>query len=168
MTKSAFRILPLLSLLLGCEPAERLLSPHQISVLDGDTIVVDGSALKLAGFDAPELGPWAKCWAEAALAGHSKSYLESSLYKPENRGWHLSGMSGPDKRGMRTAHLIDSSGYDVADEIVVAGYAAQTDGRWDWCGANANLHDVLEGERAPHGPSVWWPFGPKYDKRAAD
>ncbi len=168
MLKPAFHAVLLLPLLLSCEPASRLLSPHQISALDGDTVVVDGKAVKLAGFDAPELGPWAKCWAEAALAGHSKFNLESKLHKPGNRGWRLTGMSGPDKNGRRTGHLVDSDGYDIADEMIVAGYAARTDGRWDWCGDKANLHDVLEGEQAPHGPTLWWPFGPKYDKRSAD
>ena len=35
-------------------------------VIDGDTLVVDGQLVQLAGIDAPELGQ--RCWLEAALA----------------------------------------------------------------------------------------------------
>ena len=44
-------------------------------VLDGDTIVDRGRTIHIAGIDAPELGPWARCLAEAGLAGFSKVSL---------------------------------------------------------------------------------------------
>jgi endonuclease YncB( thermonuclease family) len=168
MTKLAFRAVLLLPLLAAAASSvPRPLTPHDIRVLDGDTILVDGSAVKLAGFDAPELGPWAKCWAEAALAGHSKDALESKLHEP-GRSWSLAGLSTPDSSGKRTAHLLDAKGYDAGEELAVSGHAARTDARWDWCGANANLHSVGWDEKPPHGPNLWWPSGSVYDARAGD
>lgn len=130
--------------------------PESVSpfdVLDGDTIVARGGAVRLRGFDAPELGPWARCWAEAALAGHARAGLQRTLGEP-HRDWRLVDQSAPDAQGRRTARLVDREGYDINDELVVAGYAAMTDGRWNWCGGDANLHQVLDGEPPPHGPSL--------------
>jgi endonuclease YncB( thermonuclease family) len=53
--------------------------PAVDKVLDGDTVVKDGVAYHVRGIDAPELGPWANCWAEAALAGLSRNQLEGKL-----------------------------------------------------------------------------------------
>ena len=107
---------------------------HQFVVLDGDTIVVDGSAIHVAGIDAPELGPWARCWAEAALAGHAREQLQRTLADADRGGWSLTDISMPDARGTRTARLVDRNGYDIADDMVVYGSAAQTTTTWGWCG----------------------------------
>ena len=141
---------------------------HRMTVLDGDTLVVDGSAFHVAGIDAPELGPWARCWAEAALAGHARHNLESLLGDGDRRGWQLRDVSAPDAHGKRTARLVDREGFDIIDDMVVYGYAASTSGRWDWCGGNADLRPVLDGAKPPHGPSLWWPAAHMFDPRAAD
>jgi len=133
-------------------------------VLDGDTILFKGQVLKVADIDAPELGPWAKCWAEAALAGHAKAYVETNL--SEGR-WRIIA-NKPGGGAARTARVVRADGEDLEDLMVVYGYAAKTSGRWDWCGVNANLHAPDEGEAKPHGPNLWWPTGPMYDPRAAD
>jgi micrococcal nuclease len=143
-------------------------SQHHFVVLDGDTVVVDGSPIRIAGIDAPELGPWAKCWAEAALAGHAREYLGTLIWGSDRGGWSLRDISTADGRGRRTARLVDREGYDIAEDMIVGGYAAQTSGSWDWCGGNANLHQVLETEPPPHGPSLWWPTAHMFDARAAD
>ena len=140
--------------------------PHFV-VLDGDTVLVDGSPVRVAGIDAPELGPWARCWAEAALAGHARAMLQS-LLDDDSHGWQLREASTADAQGKRTGRLVNRAGYDIADEMVVGGYAALTNGRWDWCGENANLHQVLDDESPPHGPSLWWPTAHMFDARAAD
>lgn len=134
-------------------------------VLDGDTLLVGNRPVKVAGVDAPELGPWARCWAEAALAGHAKSYVERELSDGE---WRLVNVA-TNASGTRTARVVRSrDGADLSDVLVVYGYAARTTGRWDWCGANANLHNVLEDESPPHGPNLWWPTGQVFDARASD
>ena len=134
-------------------------------VLDGDTIVDRGRAIHIAGIDAPELGPWAQCWAEAALAGFSKDRLEISLTK--NRGWHIVDLKkGSD--GRLTGRILDKDGYDIADDMHVDGGAALTSGHWDWCKTDPKMHNPEEGERSPIGPQLWWPSGLVFDKRAAD
>jgi endonuclease YncB( thermonuclease family) len=137
-----------------------------MAVLDGDTVVVDGSAFHVAGIDAPELGPWAKCWAEAALAGHARDNLQRVLVDSEGRGWQLRDPSAADAHGIRTARLVDREGYDIVDGMVVGGYAASTSGRWDWCGEKPRV--VLVEEQPPYGPSLWWPTAHMFDPRAAD
>lgn len=134
-------------------------------VLDGDTLVIAGQPIKLAGIDAPELGPWARCWAEAALAGHAKAYVETLLVDGD---WSLDGVI-TGANGTRTARVVRrEDGEDLSDLLVVYGYAARTTGRWDWCGENANLHAGLEGEPPPYGPNLWWPTGHMFDARAPD
>lgn len=145
-------------------PRDASISVDNSRVLDGDTIVWRERVFKIAGIDAPELGPWAKCWAEAALAGHAKTYLETEL---SSGAWQL--MEEADKPGrMKLARVIRSDNEDLADLMVVRGFAADTPGRWNWCGENANLHAASEEEPSPRGPSLWWPSGKMYDRRAAD
>lgn len=137
-------------------------------VLDGDTIVYQGRAIHIRGLDAPELGPWAKCWAEAALAGHARDHLQSLLADNKERGWRLSDLSPPDEGGHRSARIVDRQGFDIVEDMTVYGYAASTIGKWDWCIKDAGLRQVLDGEEPPHGPSLWWPTGQMFDPRASD
>lgn len=172
----AFRNVFLATIVFGsaqCGPAKNVVMSkidHQdITVLDGDTLIFEGSHVRLSGIDAPELGPWAKCWSEAALAGHAKNYVETTLYEnPEAGKWKLADVSNNKSGTIKTARLIRGDGEDLTDNMVVYGYAAKTFGRWDWCGENANLHSVEEGEPQPYGPNLWWPTGIMFDKRAVD
>lgn len=169
MSKLIILILGLLaSAIMSIAPSPAQPASSQMVVLDGDTVVVDGSAFHVAGIDAPELGPWARCWAEAALAGHARNNLQSLLADTDGRGWILRDVSAPDSNGKRTARIVDREGYDITDDMVVSGYAASTSGRWDWCGGNAGLRQVLDGDQPPHGPSLWWPTAHMFDPRAAD
>jgi hypothetical protein len=90
----------------------------------------------------------------------------NSAVRPGN--WELQHVTRRGSDGPITANLVRDDGEDLADYMVVYGYAAQTDGRWDWCGTNANLHQPLDGEPAPHGPSLWWPSNQMFDRRAAE
>ena len=169
MSKPIVLILALLaSASVSAEPPCAQSTSPQMVVLDGDTVVVDGSAFHIAGIDAPELGPWAKCWAEAALAGHARDKLQTLLSEPQGRGWQLRDLSAPDAHGKRTGRLVDRDGYDITDDMVVYGYAASTTGKWDWCGTNAGLRQVLDGDKPPHGPNLWWPTAHMFDPRADD
>lgn len=169
MLKRAGRALLVLLLCAGTAGSVVWSPARDFRVLDGDTLLFGKALIKVAGIDAPELGPWARCWAEAALAGHSKSYLERELYDGLDRGgWSLADVSKPDERGRRTARLARGDGEDLSDLMVVYGYAARTTGRWDWCGKDANLHQPLEDEPPPYGPNLWWPAAHMFDARAAD
>ena len=138
--------------------------PAVYKVLDGDTVVKDGVAYHVRGIDAAELGPWANCWAEAALAGFSKDYLERTLSRS---AWSLVDPRA-DKAGRMSARMLDAEGYDIADTMRVYGGAAETDQRWNWCGKDAAMHAVLDGEKPPMGPQLWWPSGHVFDSRADD
>ena len=48
-------------------------------VLDGDTIKVEGRAVRIADIDAPELGAHARCPAEHALAVRAAAHLRAML-----------------------------------------------------------------------------------------
>lgn len=133
------------------------------SVLDGDTVVQHGVAYHVHGIDAAELGPWAKCWAEAALAGKSRSFLDVQL----RRTVYTLTEPRTDVAGRMSARFVDKDGYDIADHMHVNGDAALTDQRWDWCGKETPLKPV-QGEKPPAGPTLWWPSGHVYDARAND
>lgn len=135
------------------------------SVLDGDTIVADGKAIHIDDLDAPELGPWAHCWAEAALAGVAKSELEEILL--QDRGWHLASVQR-DNLGRYSARIVDKDENSIADDMRVYGGSAMTSGRWNWCDVDPKMRSPLEGERPPIGPNLWWPTGEKFDPRAKD
>jgi endonuclease YncB( thermonuclease family) len=132
-------------------------------VLDGDTFVRNGIALHVKGIDAPELGPWANCWAEAALAGHAKTRLESALF---HGNWKV--VESGAGHSVGSVDLVRDDGDTVRELMVVGGYAAETEARWEWCKTNTGMRQVLDGEPAPHGPSLWWPTGTVFDERAND
>lgn len=96
-----------------------LLMPSMIAdtVLDGDTIVKNGRAIHIRSLDAPELGPWAKCWAEAALAGVAKEKLEATL-SDANRKWRIQDLraEGPDRF---SARILDKDGFEITDDSVL-------------------------------------------------
>lgn len=135
-------------------------------VLDGDTVVKDGEALHIRGIDAPELGPWANCWAEAAAAGRAKSDLETELFGFDDR-WTLVDRK-VDSSGRASVRIVDQEGFDISDTLSVHSFAALTDEKWDWCGSEQPLQPVLEGTRPSHGPNLWWPSGNMFDPRARD
>jgi endonuclease YncB( thermonuclease family) len=168
---SKFRFLALALLVLSSaadatSEVQRHFLAGRDTVLDGDTLLIDGHPVRIAEIDAPELGPWARCWAEAALAGHAKHEVERLLAEGE---WRLVDVGAPDAGGRRSARVVGAgSSGDLADNLVVGGFAARTTGRWDWCGRNANLHDPRDDEPVPHGPDLWWPSGHMFDPRADD
>jgi endonuclease YncB( thermonuclease family) len=141
-------------------------NPEEITVLDGDTLLVGSEVVRLAGIDAPELPPRSKCWAEAALARHSRQHVENMVSEaniglPGNRGaWRVTNKRGRDGKGHLLASLTRDDGEDMADVLVVYGYAARTS-NWDWCGAPTDLRDNT-------GPNLWYPPDDKIDKRADD
>ncbi|HRO33662.1 MAG TPA: hypothetical protein PLQ03_09660 [Brevundimonas sp.] len=150
------------------EPLMR--SSQKVSVLDGDTVIVDGVLVRLADVDAPELGPWAKCWAEAALAGHARLEAQTLLLDGVVRGdrWKVVPISTADDDGRVRGRIISEDGRDLSDSLVVSGYAARTSGTWDWCGIDADLHSPTQEEPAPKGPNLWWPSNHMFDRRAGD
>ncbi len=159
----------LLGFIISYQPLNDVLSGPILSpsfeVLDGDTVLNDGKALHIRGMDAPELRPWSRCWAEAALAGFAKESLERELLYEGK--WKLAEMR-TDNAGRNDARLVTEDGYDIADTMRVNGVAAITDAKWDWCGPISDVSSKAQLETSPHSPQVWSPSGALYDPRAAD
>jgi len=153
---------------LGRRGPDRSRSNHVLKALDGDTLLFDGKVVRIAGIDAPELGQTAKCWAEAALGGESRNALEAAISAPGAPDWELAEASRLDASGRITANLVTKDGDDLRDRMIVNGFAARTDGRWNWCGPDPNLHSPSEDEAPPHGPNMWLPAEHIYDVRAVD
>jgi endonuclease YncB( thermonuclease family) len=53
------------------------ISPHEITVIDGDTIRARGRIVRLVGFDAPESGPLSRCDRERATADRAAAHMRS-------------------------------------------------------------------------------------------
>ena len=156
-----------LALTAACHPNDVVTGkPHQdIRVLDGDTLIFEGRWVRIRGIDTAELGPWSKCWSEAALGGASRNALEEML--AGDGPWRLSAVTPTGDQGMVLADVLDPDGYSLADTMHVNGYAAKTPGRWDWCGTRPD-RAVSEGDAEPHGPQTWWPANHMFDPRAGD
>ena len=135
---------------------------HFDKVLDGDTIVIDGVAIHIRGVDAPELGPWAKCWAEAIAARQSMKVLENELRRHDYRMVERR----VDKDDKVSARFIAEGKYDISDPMKVDEAGAAVDGRWDWCGTTVKLTPGTD--QPTRAPNLWWPSGNVYDPRAAD
>lgn len=165
-----------LVILSACKPSTDVVneplmrSGQEVSALDGDTVILDGLLVRLADVDAPELGPWAKCWAEAALAGHARLEAQTLLTDAAIKGdrWKVILVSHADPDGRVRARVISEKGSDLSDSLVVSGYAARTSGTWDWCGTDADLHSPTQDEPIPKGPNLWWPSNHMFDRRAGD
>lgn len=140
-------------------------NPEIISVLDGDTLLVGDTILRLRGIDAPEMPPHSRCWAEAALAGHAKVAVERYVLggnrgRSEYGGWRITDPSGTDEHGHLIGSLKSTSGEDLADILVVYGYAARSD-KWDWCAEGQDLRNRV-------GPNLWYPPDDRLDDRVID
>lgn len=157
------------SLLTACQAEEPTPAPpptypiRDIKVLDGDTLIFEGRWIRVRGIDAPELRPWADCWAEAGLGRASFHALVEAI---QSEDWSVVRADPADEHGMVVADLINEDGEDLAYDMVRYGYAAKTDGQWDWCGRNSYMGPPAQGDRS--GPDIWWPRDHGFDERAND
>ena len=143
----------------GFPPAGETSFFEPIRVLDGDTFIVAGEVVRLAGVDAPELPPRAACWAEAGLATQAKDRADQML-NSDGATWSIANPRGRNANGHLLASLRRGDGEDLGDWLAVQGLAARADD-WDWCGAS----DTFTRE---DGPTVWNPVPPVLDERAYD
>lgn len=112
--------------------AERaVISPSSVTVIDGDTIKIDGTSYRLKGFDAPETFH-AKCAAERELGVAASQRLRSMLNEATNVEIEA---FGHDKYRRVLASLY-INGADVAIAMISEGRAVPYNGRTkrkDWC-----------------------------------
>ena len=98
-------------------------------VIDGDTIVYRGQAIRLMGMDAPEIH--ARCDAEADLAYRARLRLAQLLAPGFTVERH-----GHDRYARVLAVVRDATGRNVADVMIAEGLARRYHGRGPrepWC-----------------------------------
>jgi endonuclease YncB( thermonuclease family) len=98
-----------------------MLKRNAVRVIDGDTIVVDGTHIRLHGIDAPELDQWCGDWQAGRAA---KAFLERLIAnRPVTCTPPPAPMRGTDqyKRTIAVCRNIDA--YDLGRAMVVAGQA---------------------------------------------
>jgi len=104
-------------------------SGQHIYVIDGDTFVLNGTRIRVAGIDAPETHP-ARCPQEARLGAAATERLAELL---RGRPLWVSGLK-TDRWG-RAVAVVRVNGEDVADAMIGSGLARNYDGkqRQGWC-----------------------------------
>ena len=102
---------------------------QHIYVIDGDTFVLNGTRIRVAGIDAPETHP-ARCPQEAQLGAAATQKLAELL---RGRPLWVSGLK-TDRFG-RAVAVVRVAGEDVADAMIGSGLARNYDGkpRQGWC-----------------------------------
>jgi endonuclease YncB( thermonuclease family) len=102
---------------------------QHIYVIDGDTFVLNGTRIRVAGIDAPETHP-ARCPYEAQIGAAATQKLAELL---RGRPLWISGLK-TDHWG-RAVAVVRVNGEDVADAMIGSGLARNYDGkqRQGWC-----------------------------------
>lgn len=101
----------------------------QLRVIDGDSIMLDGQAVRIEGLDAPEIR--GQCQAEIELARAAAARLEELL-----AGGYIFEPHGLDRYRRRLAIIRTADGRNVADILIAEGLARRYDGRGQrqgWC-----------------------------------
>lgn len=102
----------------------------QVQVVDGDTVIVNGTRYRAANYDTPEFDPLAHCEAEVRLAQRATDRLREL----SRNGLTIepSGRRGGHNRPL--ARFILEDGTDVADIMVRENLAVYWgNGTPDWC-----------------------------------
>jgi len=104
-------------------------SGERLRVIDGDTIAVGGTTIRIIGLDAPELR--GACPAEIRLARRAQARLVQLL-----GAGHQVERRGRDRYGRTLAVVRDARGRDVAPVMIREGLARPYNGRGPrggWC-----------------------------------
>lgn len=104
---------------------------YSIWVIDGDTVEVRGTRVRVANLDAPDIGSHAKCAAEAQLGQASKRYAIQLVRRA--RRVEIVNPERLDRYGRTVAH-ISLDGRDFGELMLRARQARPWRGRSsDWC-----------------------------------
>lgn len=120
----------LLALLLAATLSSPALALERARVVDGDTIRVDGKAIRIMGLDAPEIR--GRCPAETAAARRARARMAELIAEGVTLRRH-----GRDRYRRSLAIVKDSRGRDVAAVMIREGHARPYGGerRRSWCRA---------------------------------
>ncbi|RPI47205.1 MAG: thermonuclease family protein [Hyphomicrobiaceae bacterium] len=88
-----------------------------VRVIDGDTVVIERTVVRLEGIDTPETWRW-RCSAEQVLGLKAKARLEVLL-----DGRDVTFVGGRRDRWGRTLGTVYADGEDVAERLIAEGLA---------------------------------------------
>lgn len=105
-------------------------SPKTVTVVDGDTLKVDGVNVRISNFDTPERGNLAECDAERFLAVVASKRAEELV----KTGKVVIVPEGREDRYKRPLVRVTVDGRDWGDILVGESLAVKWEGRrHDWC-----------------------------------
>ncbi len=106
-----------------------------ITVLDGDTIIVSGEHVRLINIDAPETRGRARCESERHLGERAKERMRALV---ASGAITITRAKRLDRYGRTLAH-VSIDGRDLGDILVAEGLAVFWEGRRHaWCAARVN------------------------------
>ena len=136
---ATFLLLAALVLLSACAPRSPLFSdarpagppPPQISVLQGDVLIINGQTVRLVDAITPQPAPDARCAAEALGARQAQNRLKELVHGV--RTATVTPTGARDDQNRPYAHVL-LDGEDLAHDLIEDGLAvAAGDKRFDWC-----------------------------------
>jgi micrococcal nuclease len=92
-------------------------SVGRFRVIDGDTVVIERTVVRMEGIDTPETWQW-RCTAELTLGLKAKARLEVLL-----NGRDVTFVGGRRDRWGRTLGTVYADGEDVAERLIAEGLA---------------------------------------------
>ena len=108
-------------------PSFLILLAASVTVIDGDTLIIDGERVRLHGIDAPEIRR-AQCPEEREKGLQARAFVQGVL--STNAAIELNAVQvKPDRYG-RTIGTVSIAGEDLGEMLIDAGYAAE----WDYDG----------------------------------
>lgn len=104
---------------------------ERVSVLSGDTFIVDGRGVRLANAFAPEPIPRARCWAEALAAKQTARVVQQMMREATSIEVRP---TGPRDEYNRQFAIVTLSGLDLGQTLYDEGLAGRPGTqRFPWC-----------------------------------
>ena len=123
------------------------LTAGDITVVDGDTVISNGTTYRLTGFDSPETGDRAKCSQERILGGMARTRLQALINQGNVELTEVRCSCVPGTHGTRFCNygrscaILKVGGKDVGQTLIAAGLARpficgkyRCPRRQGWCG----------------------------------
>lgn len=104
---------------------------ERVQVLNADVYVIDGRHVRLAGAVTPQPIPDARCWAEALAARQATAAVRELLRGARDLRVQPTGRTDAYNRAIARV-IVDNQ--DLTRTLHDAGMAAETEGRFNWCG----------------------------------
>ncbi len=125
-----------LAVLVAVIATPTLACPTGVTIIDGDTIAIDGEHVRLTGFDTPEVAH-ARCDAERELGQRATQRLEELVCRSGEASVEVvmsTRRLGPatERHGRALARIV-VDGLDVGEILVAEGLARRSKPRRGWC-----------------------------------